>query len=160
MQAAEHTPATGTNAAPLGPTGGRPQNGRNDRGRGGNSRGRGRQGGARGGAGRGGMNNQAHSQASLDQAQASLRKAMQMRQNGQNGENGSTPSEAQPGQETTPAVQAAAEEEDPDMEVCFICAAPVVHNSVSPCNHRTCHICALRMRALYKNRACLHCRVS
>jgi hypothetical protein len=30
---------------------------------------------------------------------------------------------------------------------------------VSPCNHRTCHICALRLRALYKNKACAHCRV-
>jgi hypothetical protein len=30
---------------------------------------------------------------------------------------------------------------------------------VSPCNHRTCHICALRLRALYKNKGCAHCRV-
>lgn len=47
-----------------------------------------------------------------------------------------------------------------EAEVCFICASPVVHNSVAPCNHRTCHICALRLRALYKTRACAHCRVS
>ena len=46
-----------------------------------------------------------------------------------------------------------------EAEVCFICASPVVHNSVAPCNHRTCHICALRLRALYKTRACAHCRV-
>ncbi|KAL8680469.1 MAG: hypothetical protein Q9186_003367 [Xanthomendoza sp. 1 TL-2023] len=45
-----------------------------------------------------------------------------------------------------------------DVEVCFICASPVVHNAVAPCNHRTCHICALRLRALYKTRACAHCR--
>ena len=50
------------------------------------------------------------------------------------------------------------EEEDVEAEVCFICASPVVHNSVGPCNHRTCHICALRLRALYKTRACAHCR--
>lgn len=49
-------------------------------------------------------------------------------------------------------------EEDVEAEVCFICASPVVHNSVAPCNHRTCHICALRLRALYKTRACAHCR--
>ncbi|MCJ1454279.1 hypothetical protein MMC28_004631 [Mycoblastus sanguinarius] len=48
--------------------------------------------------------------------------------------------------------------EDVEAEVCFICASPVVHNSVAPCNHRTCHICALRLRALYKTRACAHCR--
>lgn len=54
----------------------------------------------------------------------------------------------------------AGEEEDDDAEVCFICASPVVHNSVAPCNHHTCHICALRMRALYKTRDCAHCRVS
>lgn len=51
------------------------------------------------------------------------------------------------------------EGEDVEAEVCFICASPVVHNSVAPCNHRTCHICALRMRALYKTKDCAHCRV-
>lgn len=49
-------------------------------------------------------------------------------------------------------------EEDVEAEVCFICASPVVHNSIAPCNHRTCHICALRMRALYKTKTCAHCR--
>lgn len=49
-------------------------------------------------------------------------------------------------------------EEDVEAEVCFICASPVSHNSVAPCNHRTCHICALRLRALYKNKTCAHCR--
>ncbi|CAJ2500814.1 Uu.00g036670.m01.CDS01 [Anthostomella pinea] len=47
-----------------------------------------------------------------------------------------------------------------EAEVCFICASPVVHQSVAPCNHRTCHICALRMRALYKNKECAHCRTA
>ncbi|TGJ83017.1 hypothetical protein E0Z10_g5735 [Xylaria hypoxylon] len=50
------------------------------------------------------------------------------------------------------------EGEDVEAEVCFICASPVIHQSVAPCNHRTCHICALRMRALYKNKECAHCR--
>ena len=50
--------------------------------------------------------------------------------------------------------------EEAEAEVCFICASPVVHQSVAPCNHRTCHICALRLRALYKTRACAHCRAS
>ena len=50
-------------------------------------------------------------------------------------------------------------DEDADAEMCFICASPVVHSSVAPCSHRTCHICALRLRALYKTRACAHCRV-
>lgn len=55
---------------------------------------------------------------------------------------------------------AAAETDDADDgEICFICASNVAHSSVSPCNHRTCHICALRLRALYKNKACAHCRV-
>ncbi len=49
--------------------------------------------------------------------------------------------------------------EEDEAELCFICASPVVHSSVGPCNHRTCHICALRLRALYKTRACAHCRV-
>jgi E3 ubiquitin-protein ligase ZNF598 len=50
-------------------------------------------------------------------------------------------------------------QEEVEAEVCFICASPVEHNSVAPCNHRTCHICALRLRALYKNKLCAHCRV-
>jgi E3 ubiquitin-protein ligase ZNF598 len=64
--------------------------------------------------------------------------------------------------EETPqlAEQHASDEPEADAEVCFICASPVVHNSVTPCNHRTCHICALRMRALYKTKDCAHCRVS
>jgi ribosome assembly protein 4 len=59
---------------------------------------------------------------------------------------------------TQKPVEAATDDAD-DGEVCFICASPVEHTSVSPCNHRTCHICALRLRALYKNKACAHCRV-
>lgn len=52
-----------------------------------------------------------------------------------------------------------ADEEPVEAEVCFICASDVEHNAVAPCNHRTCHICALRMRALYKTKDCVHCRV-
>ncbi|KAH6645753.1 hypothetical protein BKA67DRAFT_582281 [Truncatella angustata] len=59
---------------------------------------------------------------------------------------------------TTSNVTGAAGDDDVEAEVCFICASPVVHQSVAPCNHRTCHICALRMRALYKNKECAHCR--
>lgn len=47
-----------------------------------------------------------------------------------------------------------------DSEVCFICASPIEHLSIAPCNHQTCHICSLRLRALYKTRACAHCRVN
>lgn len=50
-------------------------------------------------------------------------------------------------------------EEDEDAEVCFICASPVLHQALARCNHRTCHICSLRLRALYKTKACAHCRV-
>ncbi|KAI1799882.1 hypothetical protein F4811DRAFT_542057 [Daldinia bambusicola] len=55
-------------------------------------------------------------------------------------------------------IEANADQEDGEDEVCFICASPVIHQSVAPCNHRTCHICSLRMRALYKNKECAHCR--
>ncbi|GJN80107.1 hypothetical protein PLIIFM63780_003631 [Purpureocillium lilacinum] len=48
--------------------------------------------------------------------------------------------------------------DDDDSEVCFICANPVAHHSIAPCNHTTCHICGLRMRALYKTKDCAHCR--
>jgi hypothetical protein len=49
--------------------------------------------------------------------------------------------------------------DESEAEVCFICASPVVHEAIYPCNHRTCHICSLRMRALYKDKNCVHCRV-
>lgn len=61
---------------------------------------------------------------------------------------------------TGAATENKGEEEDGDAEaeVCFICASNIVHQAVTPCNHRTCHECSLRTRALYKNRHCLHCR--
>lgn len=49
--------------------------------------------------------------------------------------------------------------DESEAEVCFICASPVMHEAIYPCNHRTCHICSLRMRALYKDKNCVHCRV-
>lgn len=64
------------------------------------------------------------------------------------------------GEVLTQAQDSNGEEEEDEREVCFICASPVVYQSTAPCNHQTCHICALRLRALYKTRACAHCRVS
>lgn len=43
-------------------------------------------------------------------------------------------------------------------DVCFICASDITHTSVAPCNHQSCHICALRWRALFKDRHCVVCR--
>ena len=54
---------------------------------------------------------------------------------------------------TTPA-------EEDDENLCWICAEPVKYWSVSECNHRTCHVCALRLRALYKKLECTFCKVS
>ncbi|KAG5720335.1 LIM domain and RING finger protein, partial [Termitomyces sp. T112] len=45
-----------------------------------------------------------------------------------------------------------------DADVCWICAEPVKYYSVSECNHRTCHVCALRLRALYKRLDCTFCK--
>lgn len=46
-----------------------------------------------------------------------------------------------------------------DPPVCWICAEPVKYYSLSACNHRTCHVCALRLRALYKKLDCTFCKV-
>jgi hypothetical protein len=54
---------------------------------------------------------------------------------------------------------AAAPLSDAGEEVCWICAEPVKYYSVSECNHRTCHVCALRLRALYKKTQCTFCKV-
>lgn len=46
-----------------------------------------------------------------------------------------------------------------DTDICFICAENVKYYSVSECNHRTCHVCALRLRALYKKKECTFCNL-
>ena len=43
-------------------------------------------------------------------------------------------------------------------EHCIICANRIEYVSLSPCSHRTCHICTLRQRALFKRKVCLVCR--
>lgn len=48
---------------------------------------------------------------------------------------------------------------DENDDLCWICAEPVKYFSVSECNHRTCHVCALRLRALYKRMDCTFCKV-
>ena len=47
-----------------------------------------------------------------------------------------------------------------DGGMCRICAEPVRYYSVSECNHRTCHVCALRLRALWKRQDCTFCKVT
>jgi E3 ubiquitin-protein ligase ZNF598 len=47
----------------------------------------------------------------------------------------------------------------PEQDLCWICAEPVKYYAVSECNHRTCHVCALRLRALYKKLDCTFCKV-
>ncbi|KAG0277736.1 hypothetical protein BGZ96_002729, partial [Linnemannia gamsii] len=41
---------------------------------------------------------------------------------------------------------------------CFICTENIVIFAVSDCNHRTCHLCSLRLRALYKTKNCAYCK--
>ncbi|KAJ7813908.1 hypothetical protein B0H14DRAFT_2522586 [Mycena olivaceomarginata] len=45
-----------------------------------------------------------------------------------------------------------------DAAICWICAEPVKYYAVSECNHRTCHVCSLRLRALYKKTDCTFCK--
>lgn len=149
-------------APPAGPAGDYSRGGEGQRGRGrgnrGPARGRGRGDGAsphRGGRGRGrggyGNNN-----------------------NNNNNNNLSASSEGTDGPKPLPSTKEAilrpsqpipkteaGQGEDVDSDdVCFICANPIQHHAVAPCNHITCHICALRMRALYKNKDCPHCRTA
>lgn len=46
-----------------------------------------------------------------------------------------------------------------ETNICWLCAEPVKYYSLSECNHRTCHVCAVRLRALYKKMACTFCKV-
>ena len=47
-----------------------------------------------------------------------------------------------------------------DASVCWICAEPVKYYAISECGHQTCHVCSLRLRALYKKTECTFCKVS
>src|ERR1700722_2611109 len=75
----------------------------------------------------------------------------------------STPGPATVGQVTsTESVELTAVDGNPldvDGDLCFICAEPIKCHSVASCNHRTCHICALRLRALYNKFDCTFCKV-
>ncbi|RKP26243.1 hypothetical protein SYNPS1DRAFT_14454 [Syncephalis pseudoplumigaleata] len=41
---------------------------------------------------------------------------------------------------------------------CFICTEPMKIVAVGECEHRICHVCSLRLRALYKNNHCAYCK--
>lgn len=63
-------------------------------------------------------------------------------------------------------VEDAKEKKNPEVDIapiesdlCLICAEPVKFYAFSECNHRTCHVCALRLRALYKKENCTFCKV-
>ncbi|KDN38696.1 hypothetical protein K437DRAFT_239901 [Tilletiaria anomala UBC 951] len=60
--------------------------------------------------------------------------------------------------ESTTAEKANDEEIPPEVELCFICAEPVHLYSLPPCDHITCHMCAVRLRALYKKIECTFCK--
>ncbi|KAG8865256.1 hypothetical protein FRB96_000146 [Tulasnella sp. 330] len=43
-------------------------------------------------------------------------------------------------------------------DVCWICAEKIKYFSIAECNHTTCHVCALRLRALYRRQECTFCK--
>ncbi|KAG0186272.1 hypothetical protein DFQ28_008084 [Apophysomyces sp. BC1034] len=50
------------------------------------------------------------------------------------------------------------DDSEDEKDLCFICTEPMVTCAVSACDHRTCHLCALRLRALYGTRHCAYCK--
>ncbi|KAJ3353916.1 hypothetical protein HDU83_006121 [Entophlyctis luteolus] len=64
------------------------------------------------------------------------------------------------------ALRAAAEAErnkdDSDIatDFCFICTDPISWYAVGECNHRVCHLCSLRLRALLKDNNCSLCKTT
>ncbi|WVW85416.1 hypothetical protein I302_107454 [Kwoniella bestiolae CBS 10118] len=73
---------------------------------------------------------------------SSERAALDLKKNGQNvksNEEGASPAEV-------------------DDDVCFICAEPITFWSVGVCGHRTCHVCAVRLRTFYKKTDCTFCK--
>ncbi|CEQ40879.1 SPOSA6832_02548, partial [Sporobolomyces salmonicolor] len=58
------------------------------------------------------------------------------------------------------AAEAGEDGETDETQICFICAEPVQYWALGACNHRTCHTCSIRLRALYKKNECTFCKVS
>jgi hypothetical protein len=58
-----------------------------------------------------------------------------------------------------PKLEEEDQNEEADADVCFICTRPIDYYSVAPCDHRTCHLCTLRLRVLYKTKNCAYCKV-
>jgi E3 ubiquitin-protein ligase ZNF598 len=52
--------------------------------------------------------------------------------------------------------QLMATQQQKDDNLCVICAEPIVWKAVGSCNHALCHICSLRMRALYKKQGAIN----
>jgi hypothetical protein len=42
---------------------------------------------------------------------------------------------------------------------CLICTEEIKYHAIGSCNHSCCHICSLRLRALYKSNSCAYCKV-
>ncbi|RKF62874.1 E3 ubiquitin-protein ligase hel2 [Erysiphe neolycopersici] len=55
-------------------------------------------------------------------------------------------------------LRTAVEPPEIENESCIICASDIIHESFGPCNHRTCHVCSVRMRVLFKDKTCTLCR--
>ncbi|KAF2149824.1 hypothetical protein K461DRAFT_323350 [Myriangium duriaei CBS 260.36] len=153
------TSMEGDAGAPTPPQGPAQTNNRGSRGRGRGNRGGGGGGGGGGGEGRrsrGGGERRGDQRGGRGRGAGGRGSASNL-----DGQTASRPAAlAAPVQTAADGATNAPEDEDVEAEVCFICASPVVHNCVAPCNHRTCHICALRLRALYKSKACAHCRTN
>ena len=60
---------------------------------------------------------------------------------------------------TSDSVQDAETGTEAEETLCHICTEPIKYFAVSECNHRTCHVCAVRLRALYKKLECVMCKV-
>lgn len=48
--------------------------------------------------------------------------------------------------------------EDEADTTCFICAEQIQYWSIGACGHATCHVCAIRLRVLYKKKECTFCK--
>ncbi|WVQ79743.1 hypothetical protein IAT38_001843 [Cryptococcus sp. DSM 104549] len=54
--------------------------------------------------------------------------------------------------------EAAPSPEEVEEDSCFICAEPIAFYSVGVCGHKTCHVCAIRLRTFYKKKECTFCK--
>jgi hypothetical protein len=68
------------------------------------------------------------------------------------------PESKRPDKDDAKPVVAAATDSTPEAHLCPVCTEVMQYAAYGECNHPLCHLCSLRLRALYDNNLCALCK--